>query len=133
MNQVKLKFGNTFSGQLETKHSSAKIGQEPEAMLPYEMLAGALGSCLYATFLDVIHKMRLEFEGCDMDIVWEKREEVPTTMKTGHVKAHIYGINVEKAGKYEHAFKLSTEYCSIYHTLSQVATLTYEVTVEAAK
>lgn len=130
MNQVTLKFNNTFSGELTAQNGQLHIGQTENSFLPYELLAGALGSCLYATFLDVIRKMRLDFEGCSMDIVWEKRDEVPTTMKTGHVKVVITGADQEKFSKYEHAFKLSTEYCSIYHTLSQVAELTWELSFE---
>lgn len=127
MNQVRLEFTNEFSGELSAKNGKVAIGTHEGAVLPYELLAGALGSCLYATFLDVVRKMRLDFTTCTLDIDWEKREEVPTTMKRGHVKAVILGADNEKRGKYEHAFTLATEYCSIYHTVSQVAELSYEV------
>lgn len=130
MNQVTLRFSNEFSGELTGKKGKVNIGSIEDAFAPYELLAGALGSCLYATFLDVVHKMRLDFNQCDLVIDWEKREEVPTTMKRGHVKATVYGADKEKPGKYEQAFKLATEYCSIYHTLSQVAELSYEVIFE---
>lgn len=128
MNQVQLNFTNEFSGELSAKKGRVAIGSQEGALLPYELLAGALGSCLYATFLDVVKKMRLDFTSCTLEIEWEKREEVPTTMKTAHIKARIVGADEAKKAKYEHAFVLATEYCSIYHTLSQVATLTYEVT-----
>lgn len=127
MNQVTLTFTNEFKGKLSAKQGEVNIGGHPDGIMPYELLAGALGSCLYATFLDVVKKMRLDFESCTLDIDWEKREEVPTTMKRGHVRAVVKGTDPEKAGKYEHAFKLATEYCSIYHTLSQVAELTWEI------
>ena len=127
MNHVTLTFNNTFSGEMSSQNGQLNIGQTENSFLPYELLAGALGSCLYATFLDVIKKMRLDFEACSLDIVWEKREEVPTTMKMAHVKAVITGADQEKASKYEHAFKLSTDYCSVYHTLSQVAELTWDL------
>lgn len=127
MNQVKMTFTNEFAGVLSAKQGEVRIGGHSDGLMPYELLAGALGSCLYATFLDVVKKMRLDFESCSLDITWEKREEVPTTMKVGHIKAAVVGADPEKAGKYEHAFKLATEYCSIYHTLSQVAELTWEL------
>lgn len=127
MNQVKLTFTNEFAGELSGKQGNVHIGGHPDGLMPYELLAGALGSCLYSTFLDVVKKMRLDFETCTLDIEWEKREEVPTTMKTGHIKAVVTGADQEKTSKYEHAFKLATEYCSIYHTLSQVAELSWEI------
>lgn len=127
MNQVKMTFTNEFAGVLSGKQGEVRIGAHADGLMPYELLAGALGSCLYSTFLDVVKKMRLDFESCSLDITWEKREEVPTTMKTGHIKAVVVGADQEKAGKYEQAFKLATEYCSIYHTLSQVASLTWEI------
>lgn len=129
MNQIKMNFNSNFSGQLLGKNGEIGIGDGENTLMPYELLAGALGSCLYSTFLDVVVKMRLGFESCQLEIQWEKREEVPTTMKTGLIKAVIAGANLEKKGKYEHAFKLATEYCSIYHTLSQVADLTWEIEI----
>lgn len=127
MNQVKLTFTNEFAGELQGKQGNVHIGAHPDGLMPYELLAGALGSCLYSTFLDVVKKMRLDFEACSLEITWEKREEVPTTMKKGHIKAIVTGANSEKPEKYEHAFKLATEYCSIYHTLSHVAELSWEI------
>lgn len=129
MNQVKMNFSSNFSGALVGKNGQIGIGEGQNTLMPYELLAGALGSCLYSTFLDVVVKMRLGFESCDLEIDWEKREEVPTTMKKGHIKALVKGANLDKTGKYEHAFQLATEYCSIYHTLSQVAELTWEIEV----
>lgn len=129
MNHVSLNFSNTFLGELKTEKGSVQIGQADGALSPYELLAGALGSCLYATFLDVVHKMRLDFSTCALEVVWEKREEVPTVLKTAHIKAVINGADTKKSDKYERAFKLATEYCSVYYTLSQVAEITWEIAV----
>lgn len=130
MNHIQMNFKNEFSGELIGKNGEIGIGEGQNTLMPYELLAGALGSCLYSTFLDVVVKMRLSFESCSLDVAWEKREEVPTTMKTAHIKAVVKGANIEKKEKYEHAFKLATEYCSVYHTLSKVADMSYEVIFE---
>lgn len=131
MNHVQLKFNNEFRGQLVGQSGQVGIGKGDNTFLPYELLLGALGSCLYATFLDVVKKMRLDYETCTLDIDWEKREEVPTTLKWAKIDVVIKGQTPDKEDKYRHAFQLATEYCSIFVTLSHVAQITYEVTFEA--
>jgi len=66
---------------------------------PYDLLLMSLGSCLYATFEDIISKKKLSYEKLIMDITGEKRTETPTTLK----------------------------YCSIYNTLAHVAEMHSEM------
>jgi len=127
MIDVELKFGNEFEGELITPTGKVKIGGEDGMMRPYELLAGALGSCLFATFQEIIEKMRLNFISCHLDVKIEKRETVPTTAKMILIQAEIEGANLEKKDKYERAFKLATEHCSIYQTMSGVAEMNWEL------
>ncbi len=127
MNAIQLSFTNTFEGNLKTKNANIAIGQSNNQLLPYEMLTGALGSCLYATFLDIVKKMRLEFNGCQINITWEKRTEVPTTLEHADIQVKLNGCPADKHKKFERAFQLATEYCSIFVTLSHVAELTWTV------
>lgn len=121
MTEVELNFGNAFAGELITNTGKLRIGTEDGDFRPYELLAGALGSCLFATFQEIIEKMRLDFENCHLDVKIEKRETVPTTAKWIQVTGTIKGADKEKRDKYERAFKLATEHCSIYQTMSGVA------------
>lgn len=130
MNTIQLNFSNRFDGNLKTKNANIAIGQNKDQLLPYEMLTGALGSCLYATFLDIVEKMRLEFSGCQIDITWEKRTEVPTTLKHADIQVKLSGCASDKHKKFERAFQLATEYCSIFVTLSHVAELSWTVNFE---
>lgn len=125
MTEVKLKFGNEFKGEMTTKTGVIKIGVEEATFRPYELLAGALGACLFATFQEIIVKMRLDFKECDLNIEIDKRETVPTTAKWIMVKAAIEGADIAKKDKYERAFKLATEHCSIYQTMSGVAEMNW--------
>ena len=127
MTEVKLKFGNEFKGEMTAKSGVIKIGAEEAMFRPYELLAGALGSCLFATFQEIIVKMRLDFEECNLHIEIEKRETVPTTAKWIMVKVALEGADASKKEKYERAFKLSTEHCSIYQTMSAVAEMNWEL------
>jgi putative redox protein len=140
MNQVQLNFSgssncsdndnNELLGELKTNKGILKIGTAEGEFLPYQLLMGALGSCLYSTFLDIIKKMRMDFCSCTLDIEWEKRTETPTTCKLVIIKAKIKGSDIEKKARFNKAFELATEYCSIYCTLSHVAELKWELAFE---
>ena len=58
---------------------------------------GALASCLYATFLGILEKKRIEIEGTEIVVEGEKRTEVPTTLKTVHLTVTIRGTDKEDA------------------------------------
>jgi putative redox protein len=119
--KVALNFSNTFNGALKTDNGMIHIGKGENLFSPYELLGGALGSCLYSTFLDIIKKMRLSFEEFGLDIEIEKRTEAPYTAKYITIKSAILGSDREKDEKYKRAFTLATENCSIFSTLSHVA------------
>ena len=125
--EVTLKFTNEFQGELIAPKSIVKIGSEDGTVAPYDMLLGALGSCLYSTFLDVMKKKRIKFERFEMVITGEKRTEVPTTLKWVNVDARVYAP--EKENRVSESFRLATEYCSIYQTISHVAEMSYEIRI----
>lgn len=125
--EIKLMFTNAFEGDMIAPKATIKIGGEEGMVAPYDMLFGALGSCLYSTFLDVMKKKRIGFERLEMVITGEKRTEIPTTLKWVKVEAKI--VSPEKENGVEQSFKLATEYCSIYYTISQVAEMSYEIEI----
>lgn len=125
MVSVTLEFGPSFSGTAKGQSGEVGIGMEPGRMRPYELLAGALGSCYYSTFLDIAEKMRLSFKSCDIRVEIEKREEVPTMAKRVFVEAKVTGADAGDKAKFERGFELAAKYCSIYQTLSKVAEMTW--------
>ncbi|OJV63040.1 MAG: hypothetical protein BGO41_10060 [Clostridiales bacterium 38-18] len=127
LKEVTLKFTNEFSGELVAPKGIVKIGTEEGTVLPYDMLLGALGSCLYSTFLDIMNKKRVPYDRAEIHIVGEKRTEVPTTLKW--VKVDFKIVNPEKEVGIEQAVKLATEYCSIYQTISHVADMSYTFSI----
>lgn len=124
--EVSLKFNQGFEGELIAPLGTARIGSKEGTLEPYDMLLGALGSCLYATFLEIAIKKRIGYEGVDIKITGEKREEVPTTLKYVHVEMVVIKPDQEKG--LDQALRLATEYCSIYQTISNVAEMTYHLT-----
>lgn len=123
--RVQVEFGQDFRGQLIGPRGQAEIGSGEGTVAPYDMLFGALASCLHATFMGIAQKKRVGFESVAYEVTGEKREEVPTILTWVNVKMIIKGG--EKPSGLTKAAHLAAEYCSIYHTLSQVAEMTLDV------
>lgn len=124
--RIEVNFNNEFRGQLVGPRGTAEIGSTEGTVAPYDMLLGALSSCLHATFMGIAQKKRIGYEAVHYEVNSEKREEVPTILKWVHVKMTIKGAEKEKG--LIKAAELAAEYCSIYHTLSQIAEM--KLTVE---
>lgn len=58
-----IRFANGFNGELLLDEGSVKIGRGAGEAAPYDMLYGALASCLYATFSGILEKKRIEIKG----------------------------------------------------------------------
>lgn len=123
--KVNVNFTNEFRGQLIGPRGTAEIGLEEGTVSPYDMLYGALASCLYSTFLDVAEKKRIKFESMNIEVTGEKREESPTILKWVNVKMIVKNADKEK-GLIE-AAELAAKYCSIYYTLAQIADMNLEI------
>jgi len=124
MQQVKLTFDGEFNGLGKNgKNVELKIG--PREFAPYDLILLALGSCLYSTFLDIAKKMKIHWESVDLDLSGEKRKEIPTTLRWCRISVKIKSASHHE--KIKKAFELATKYCSIYHTLSKVAEIQWEI------
>ncbi len=120
-----IKFNDGFHGELILDDTSVRIGKEAMEARPYDLLYGALASCLYATFLDIVEKKRTKIDSCTILVDGEKRTEVPTTLEKVHITATVKGA--EKQEAILRSFELATKYCSIYQTISHVAEMSWEV------
>lgn len=118
-------FENVFRGEMHVESGTLALGVEAGTFEPYDLLFGALASCLYATFLDVAKKKKINFESVHIVVTGEKRTEVPTTLTWVDTKMLVKGAEKEKG--LEKAFELATKYCSIYQTLAQVADMTWSI------
>jgi len=123
--KVNVNFTNKFRGQLIGPKGITEIGSEEGTVSPYDMLFGALASCLYATFLDVAEKKRIGFESMDIEVTGDKRTESPTILKWVNVKMTVKNADKEKGLR--DAAELAAKYCSIYYTLAQIADMNLEI------
>lgn len=118
-------FGNEFNGRLEVPNGQVAIGSDVGKVEPYDLLFGALASCLYATFLDVAEKKKISFQSVHIEVTGEKQTEVPTVLKWVNTKITIKGG--EKQEGLRKSFELATKYCSIYQTIAKVAAMTWSI------
>lgn len=118
MNVVDVKFTDDFHGVIQTANASL-ITVGADAVHPYDMLLGALVSCLHATFLEIIVKKRVTISGASYHVAGKKRQEIPTTLEKVNLNVTFYGVKNRTA--VEKSLQLATKYCSVYATVSQVA------------
>lgn len=124
--KVKFEFTNEFKGHLEIKNGQFPIGEG--GLSPYNMLIGGLGACLYHTFLEIVQKKRLTFDGARLEIDGVKRETTPTTLETAHIKFIVKNASNEK--QFQKSVELAEQYCSIHATVSKVADISLELIFE---
>jgi putative redox protein len=122
MVEATLHFDAGFVGTAHGERAQLPLSMDGEGFVPYELLYSALGSCVHATFLGIAEKMRVTFDAVDYHITGIKREEIPTFLT--HCTMTITATNASDAAKFDKAFDLGTQYCSVFNTLKNVAQMT---------
>lgn len=122
--KINVNFKSNFSGELCANSGNYQVGEN--GIRPYEMLLGSLAGCLYATFLDVLDSKKLKIEQGSFEIIGEKREEIPTTLKTVNI---VFKVKCDEINQKQirTSFEISKKYCSVYHTISKVADINTEL------
>lgn len=114
------------SGKLVTDSGAAvALGHESGTFAPYELLLGGLSYCLFRTFEDVAKKMQVAYIGVDMHVDGEKRDDKIATLEFCSISLVAKGV--EDQEKFKKAFDIATRYCSVYNTISKVATMSWNV------
>lgn len=92
------------------------IGGEGKGVRPMELVLMALGSCASFDLAMILKKQRQEPEDIQVEVVGERREEIPTIFTKIHITFTFTGtIDEEKAQK---AAELAVKkYCSVHDML----------------
>ncbi|MFP4456648.1 MAG: OsmC family protein [Clostridia bacterium] len=125
---VILNFENGFSGEIVAKNATVAIGGNEGQLRPYDMYLGALGSCFYSTFIDIIEKKRISIDKVTIHLTGEKRNEIPAYLKWVNLDITVYNPSDEKG--LDKAAKLAGKYCSVYQTTAKVADMSWKITVK---
>lgn len=117
-------FNSEFKGQLQLREGQLEIGGAANEARPYDLLQGALVACLHSTFLDILEKKRLTIAFAHYEVEGEKRDEIPSTLKSVKVTVTLPKGQEEALTK---SMELAKKYCSVFSTLSNVAEMTLVV------
>ena len=105
------------------------IGGEGKGVRPMELVLIALGSCSVFDLGEILKKQRQEIEDLKVEVVGQRREEIPNIFTNIHIKFFLKGnIDLEKAYK---ADELAVKkYCSVHDMLANGGIeITYEINV----
>jgi len=114
-------FKSDFKGQLQLREGHLDIGSQANEARPYDLLQGALVGCLHSTFLDILEKKRLTITFAHYEVEGEKRDEIPTMLKSVKVTVTLPQGQEEQLTK---SMELAKKYCSVFNTISSVAEMT---------
>lgn len=116
---AQIEFKKDFKGKLILSEGEIGIGLGPNEARPYDLLQGALVSCLHSTLLEILVKKRIEIESVSYRVSGEKRDEIPTTLKSVTIEAEFLTSHSEE--QIQKSMELACKYCSVYNTLAHVA------------
>jgi uncharacterized OsmC-like protein len=119
-NEIKLTFGDSTEGLLESKNYETKVSYSGQGMAPYELFLGGYASCLHATFMGIMRKRKLEYSKVEYQVVAHKREEVPTIINKLVTEITIYGANPDKHKQISKSMAQAEKYCSISDTINRL-------------
>ncbi len=125
---VTLNFENGFSGEIVAKNATVSIGGNDGQLRPYDMYLGALGSCFYSTFLDIIKKKRISFDKVSIHLTGEKRSEIPAYLQWVNLDITVFNPSSEKG--LDKAAELAGNYCSVYQTTAKVADMSWNIIIK---
>ena len=125
---IKMDFENTFVGTMIAPKGKVLIGAQEAGLRPYNLLFGALGACFYSTFLSIVEKKRLTFEGATLEISGRHRDAQIATLEYVQIKITIRKPSDEK--QFLRSVELGAKYCSIHETISKVAQMEEVVVFE---
>ncbi len=125
LNKIFAKFGKEYDGEVITPTGKILIGSGEGKILPYDMIFGALGSCMFYYFHKFANQRKIQFDSVTVEVTGTKRETPPTMLNSVNVKYIVKNGAKEKGLK--KSAELSSKYCSVYQTISAVAKMSCEI------
>lgn len=110
-------FSDGFHGVMEMRGQKLDISES--GLHPYDLTYGAIGSCLYSTFLDELEKRHLTVRRCVVDVDGTKRQSVPALVKELKILFTVESDADEK--DLRQAFAMALAHCSMVQTFARVA------------
>ncbi|MCD6397496.1 MAG: OsmC family protein [Spirochaetaceae bacterium] len=96
LNKIYAKFGKEYDGEVVTPTGNILIGSGEGKILPYDMIFGALGSCMFYYFHKFAKQRKIQFDSVTVEVTGTKRETPPTMLNRVNVKYIVKNGEKEK-------------------------------------
>ncbi len=116
-------FENGFHGTYQVLDQTLKIGHE--RIQPYDMTYGAVGSCFYATFLEVAREHGITVASAEVTVEGRKRKTVPSTLE--YLKLTLRPESDAEREDLEACMEEALNKCSMAATIRAVAEVEAEL------
>ena len=104
--------------------ASPEVGGLDKGMRPTELLLISLGGCAGLSLVNILNKMRIEFEEFDVEIEAQRAGDPPKVFTSISVK-YIISSKVLTIEKLERAIRLGESNCSVANMLVKACPITY--------
>lgn len=95
---------------------------------PMQLLLHSLAGCTSSDIVDILGKMRVPYDGLDLDVTASRADTPPRRYTAIHLHYRVAGVDREHEAKVRRAVDLSLEtYCSVVHSLREDIPVTVSV------
>jgi len=132
---VKQVQGITLAARSDSNHwvimdGPGTFGGSDAGPRPKELLLFALGGCTGSDVISILQKKRVPFEGFEIHLTGEVREEHPQVFTHIHVEYVFYGNGIDPSSV-ERAIEMSTtKYCAVSAMLKASVAITHSYRIE---
>jgi len=123
--------GSAWSGHEVTMDAGDEFGGEDSAVRPMELVLIGLAGCTGMDVVSLLRKMRVPFEGLELNIKAGKTEEHPRVFSRIDIEYVVRGDGIDPA-KVEKAITLSQDrYCSVSAMLRKHCPVEHTLRIES--
>jgi len=135
---VKQVQGITLAARSDSNHwvimdGPGSFGGSDAGARPKELLLFALGGCTGSDVISILQKKRVPFDGFEIHLTAEVREEHPQVFTHIHVEYVLYGDGIDPS-YVDRAIEMSTtKYCAVSAMLKASVTITHSHRIEPSR
>lgn len=130
--------GISLAGKSDSNHwlvmdGPKEFGGSDAGIRPKELLLLALGGCTASDVISILQKKRIPFDGFEIHVTAEQRDEHPQVFTKIHLEYVIHGDGI-RPQDVERAIELSeTKYCSVNAMLRPAVAITRSYRIEPGR
>lgn len=110
--------GQRFEAVGEAGVAVTVDGRQEQGLSPMDSLLTAVATCMGIDVVQILEKMRVEFDGMTVRVEGDRRADPPRRYTAIRLIYEMAGVAEPDAGKLQRAVDLSRDkYCSVLHTL----------------